>query len=58
MWIVPGLPVGSKDSAYIAAVLAHPSVQRWIAMARADQHLQDHYEFDLPDRPNPHFMGG
>lgn len=53
-----GLPLGSTDAAYVAAILAHPSVQRWIAMARADTHIQDHYEFDYQDRANPHMAAG
>ncbi|MEM7189358.1 MAG: glutathione S-transferase [Pseudomonadota bacterium] len=49
-----GLPVGDEDQAYVAALLGHPSVRRWRAMGMASKHLQAHYEFDLPGRPNPH----
>ncbi|MEM9138426.1 MAG: glutathione S-transferase [Pseudomonadota bacterium] len=49
-----GLPVGPEDGAYVAAVLAHPSVRRWRAMGMAKDEHQAHYEFDLPARPNPH----
>ena len=52
-----GLEMPEADLAYVAAVLAHPSVQRWYAMARADDHVQAHYELDLADRPNPHDQG-
>ena len=47
------LEMDDQDLAYVAAVLAHPSVRRWRAMALADRHVQDHYEFDLPGRPDP-----
>lgn len=49
-----GLEMAQEDMAYIAAIHAHPSVRRWRAMAEADGHVQPHYEFDLPDRPDPH----
>lgn len=49
-----GLEMGADDLAYVAAVLAHPSVRRWRAMGMADAHVQPQYEFDLPERPNPH----
>ncbi|MEM0987269.1 MAG: glutathione S-transferase [Pseudomonadota bacterium] len=49
-----GLPVDGEDGAYVAALLNRPSVRRWRSMGMADGHLQQHYEFDLPSRPNPH----
>lgn len=49
-----GLPVNGADAEYVAAVLSHSSVRRWRAMGMADGHMQRHYEFTLPDRPNPH----
>ena len=49
-----GLEMGEADMAYVAAVLDHASVRRWRAMGQADRHMQDHYEFDLGSRPNPH----
>ena len=49
-----GLPLDSEDQAYVAALLDHPSVRRWRSMAMADPYIQQHYQFDLPDRPNPH----
>ena len=54
------LPMGDEDMAYVAAVLAHPSVRRWRAMGMADTYIQPRtamgvgYELDLPGRPNPH----
>lgn len=48
------LPLNAANKSYVQALLHHPSVQRWYAKAKDDTHLQDHYEFDLPDRPNPH----
>ncbi len=48
------LPLEGADAAYVAALLSSPSVQRWYAMANDDPHVQQHYEFDLPLRPNPH----
>lgn len=49
-----GLEMGADDAAYAGALLAHPSVRRWRAMAMADAHVQPHYEMDLPPRPDPH----
>ncbi|MEM9059422.1 MAG: glutathione S-transferase [Pseudomonadota bacterium] len=48
------LPIHDADMAYVTALLGHPSVRRWRAMGMADRHLQDHYEFDYPERANPH----
>lgn len=49
-----GLPMEADDMAYVAALLAHPSVRRWRAMAMADDFTQPQYEMDLPPRPDPH----
>ena len=49
-----GLEMSEADTAYVAAILAHPSIQRWYAMAKQDGHVQAHYEFDYADRANPH----
>ena len=55
-----GLEMNPEDSAYVAALLAHPSVRRWRAMGMADAYVQPRtslgsgYELDLPERPNPH----
>ena len=55
-----GLNVDATDQAYVAAVLAHPSVRRWRAMGIADPYIQPRtamgvgYELDLPERVNPH----
>ena len=52
-----GLEMAADDMAYVAALLGHPSVRRWRAMAVADPHVQPQYEFDLPRRPggaDPH----
>lgn len=48
------LPVPAEAAEYVAAVLSHASVRRWRAMAFADGHVQQHYEMDLPTRPDPH----
>ena len=50
------MPAGDMtgDMAYVSALLAHPSVRRWRAMAMADPYVQPQYELDLPDRPDPH----
>ena len=48
------LPVSAEDAGYLAALLAHPSVRRWRAMAMAESHQIAHYELDLPARPDPH----
>ena len=54
------LPMDDQDMAYVAAVLAHPSVRRWRAMGMADTYIQPRtamgvgYELDLPERANPH----
>jgi glutathione S-transferase len=46
-----GLEMGAEHMAYVAALLSHPSVRRWRAMAVADSYVQPQYEFDLPPRP-------
>ena len=48
-----GLEIGAEDMAYVAALLGHPSVRRWRAMAVADTHVQPQYELDLPRRTGP-----
>jgi len=48
------LPLAAEHRGYVAALLSHRSMQRWWAKAMADPHIQPHYEFDLPARPNPH----
>lgn len=54
------LKMDDDNIAYVAAVLAHPSVRRWRAMGMADSYVQPRtamgvgYELDLPERPNPH----
>lgn len=48
-----GLQMGDDDMDYVASLLDHPSVRRWRAMAVADAHVQPHYDFDLPERPDP-----
>jgi glutathione S-transferase len=48
-----GLEMGGDDTAYVAALLGHPSVRRWRAMAMADAHVQPQYEFGLPERADP-----
>lgn len=45
-----GLGMGADDMTYVAALLAHPSVRRWRAMAVADAFVQPQYELDLPQR--------
>lgn len=47
------LQVGGGLAGYVEALTAHPAFRRWRAMAFADRHRQAHYEFDLPDRPDP-----
>jgi glutathione S-transferase len=49
-----GLQLGADDMAYVAALLGHPSVRRWRAMAAADPYVQPQYEFDLPARTDAH----
>ncbi|MFK7942196.1 MAG: glutathione S-transferase [Paracoccaceae bacterium] len=49
-----GLPMGSADAEYVAAVLGHPAVRQWRALGMADAHIQAHYEFDFAARANPH----
>jgi glutathione S-transferase len=48
-----GLEMGAEDMEYVGALLAHPSVRRWRAMAMADNVIQPQYEMDLPPRPDP-----
>ncbi len=48
------LEMDAADMDYAAALLAHPSVRRWRAMAMADGVIQPQYEMDLPPRPDPH----
>jgi glutathione S-transferase len=49
-----GLELDADDTAYVAALLGHPSVRRWRAMAMADAHVQPQYELDLRPRDDPH----
>lgn len=49
-----GLEMVGEDRAYVAALLAHPSVRRWRAMGMADTHIQPQYEMELEARDNPH----
>ena len=49
-----GLEMGAENMDYVAALLAHPSVRRWRAMAMADNVIQPQYEMDLPPRPDPY----
>lgn len=49
-----GLEMSADDRAYVSALLSHPSVRRWRALAMADDHVQPHYEMDLPPRADPH----
>lgn len=49
-----GLEMKDEDIAYVSALLAHPSVRRWRAMAMVDDVVQARYEMDLPVRPDPH----
>ena len=44
------LPIGVRAREYVSTVLSHPSVARWQAMALADGHIQEHYEFDMAYR--------
>ena len=44
------LKMGEADAAYARALLAHPSVARWRAMALADGYVQPQYFMDLPER--------
>lgn len=54
-----GLDMAPEDRDYGAALLAHPSVRRWRAMAMADPYIQPRtalgkgYDLDLPERPSP-----
>jgi len=48
-----GLQMDEVDQRYVATLLGHPSVRRWAAMARADMHIQPHYEFELAERSGP-----
>jgi len=47
---------GADDVRYVQALLDHPSVRRWRAMALADGHVQPRYEFDLAERTVPQAM--
>ncbi len=48
------LKMGEADMAYVAALLGHPPVRRWRALAMADGHVQPHYELDLATRADPY----
>ena len=45
-----GLEMPPEDRGYITALLENPSFERWKVRALRDEHIQPHYEFDLPER--------
>ena len=49
-----GLAMEATDMAYVAALLDNPSVRRWRSMGYASALQQPHYEFGLPERPDPY----